>query len=75
MMLLPEHRDDGTADWKIWVFCTWLIGFDEFPPDEGKLGAPSKVPGLLSQDKLETDVVIIGAGNRYADSFRNLRSI
>lgn len=75
MMLLPEHHDDGTINWKIWVFCTWLVGFDEFPPDEDKLSAPSKVPALLTQDKLETDVVIIGAGNRYADGFGNLISI
>lgn len=68
MMLLPDIRDGDTPDWKIWVLSTWLIDFDDFLPDESRLTAPSRVPSLASQEKFETDVVIVGAGNRYEAS-------
>lgn len=64
MMLIPEHGDDGSTSWKIWVLSTWLVGFDDFPPDESRLKASSIIPSLSRAQSFEADVVIIGAGNR-----------
>lgn len=66
-MLIPEHREGGPANWKIWVLSTWLVGFDEFPPDESRLATQSNIPRLSGQAKFEKVVVIVGAGNRYVD--------
>lgn len=66
MMLLPVYPngEKGEVDWKIWVLSTWLVDLDNFLPDEGRLTAPSNVPSLARQDKFETDVLLVGAGNR-----------
>ena len=64
MMLVPEHRDDGLAGWKIWVLSTWLVGFNDFPPDESRLSSETDIPRLSRNETLETEVAIVGAGNR-----------
>lgn len=61
MMLVPETDLDGTAKWKIWSLATYLAEFEELPEDAGLLTTSS--PAIPAGDKLETDVLIVGAGN------------
>ncbi|KAH6695149.1 hypothetical protein F5X68DRAFT_243654 [Plectosphaerella plurivora] len=62
MMLVPEDDSDGTVRWKIWSLATMLLEFEGLPEDVGRLTSPSPAIPAAST-ALETDVLIVGAGN------------
>lgn len=59
-----EHEGEGEAStqWKIWVLCTWIADLAIQPEDESLLRAPARP--LLGLESFETEVLIIGGGNR-----------
>jgi len=59
MLLLPV-RSEGTVSWKIWVLSTWIEQLVQHPEDETLLFAPGR--DLDGVERVETDVLIVGAG-------------
>lgn len=60
VVLLPEAAGE-TVVWKIWIMSTWVDSLKSFPEDLDALKAPGQ--NLQSDEKLETDVFILGGGN------------
>lgn len=61
VLLLPEAAGETAVAWKIWVLSTWVDSLKSFPEDLDALKAPGR--DLQSDEKLETDVLILGGGN------------
>lgn len=58
---MPVKNGGEELQWKIWVLSTRLESLDLQPEDESLLKSPRK--HLDGAETLETDVLIIGAGN------------
>jgi hypothetical protein len=62
-MLLPRISQDKCISWGIWTLSTWLESYDDFPENINLLRIPS--PTIDINDRILTDVLIIGGGNAY----------
>ncbi|PSR84239.1 hypothetical protein BD289DRAFT_368848, partial [Coniella lustricola] len=64
VVLLPEPGADGcSVVWKIWTLSTWVDSLQAFPEDLEALKAPGRDLRAEAEEKLETDVLILGGGN------------
>lgn len=61
MVLLPIKDANGAFEWKVWCLFTRLDCLDLHPEDASLLQTPAKALG--DTDPIETDVLILGAGN------------
>lgn len=65
LVLLPTkvegESDQDVVEWKIWFLCTWIDNLDVQVEDEALLKLPRRK--LDDVETIETDVLIIGAGN------------
>lgn len=62
LLLLPVESgpNEDTMGWKIWVLTTWIEQLVQHPEYESLLSAHGrKLDGI---DRIETDVLIVGAG-------------
>ncbi len=67
MLLLPvEEAAAAPVAWKIWSLATWIDSLDVHPENEALLRLPGRSLPLASggtATTIETDVLIVGAGN------------
>lgn len=62
MLVLPISKD-GDIQWKIWILTTYLQDLDLHPENEALLQQPGR--DLKDIKNVDSDVLIIGAGNAY----------
>ncbi|KAK0383797.1 hypothetical protein NLU13_9708 [Sarocladium strictum] len=73
VVLLPSKTSDDKVEWKIWVLNTRLASLDLYPEDEELLHAPAQP--LDGAGDLDTDVLILGAGNAAVSLAARLKAV
>ncbi|KAJ4005727.1 hypothetical protein NW752_011055 [Fusarium irregulare] len=72
-LLLPTRNTTSGLDWKIWILSTDLTHLDIHPENQSLLRSPGRRLG--STEDIETDVLIIGAGNSGAALAARLKAL